>query len=306
MPRKTLKDRRGSSALRPPGEEMFEEVAKRFLTHQKARLMVHAYDRESSTINNHLTSFFNFKIAAIRRTDVQRYVTKRSGEVSAHSVTKELNILKHLLRLAVEWEIIPINPAQGVKAPKVPAGRVRYLHPKELRALIEISPQWLRPIVALAVTTGMRRSEIINLRWLDVDLEHARIMLPQTKNGDGRIIYLNGSAQAVLSSLPLRSPRQPIVPVFPDINPGQVTVAFRRACEKLKIIDCRFYDLRHRGELDADERRRHRVSQLLGHKRTHRADSQIQSGPRLIRTYRAGEASLRPAREQTDGRTVRE
>lgn len=252
----------------PPGEEMFEEVAKRFLAHQKARLTPKAYERESSIINGHLTPFFNMRIAAIRRADVQRYVTKRSGDVSAHSVTKELNILKHLLRLAVEWEIIPINPAHGVKSPKVPAGRVRYLQPTELRALIEICPEWLRPIVALAVTTGMRRSEIINLRWLDVDLEHARILLPQTKNGDGRIVYLNETAQTVLSSLPLTTPRNPLSPVFPGITGGQVTVAFRRACTKAKISDFRFHDLRHTmaswarmGGADI-----HTVATLLGHK----------------------------------------
>jgi site-specific recombinase XerD len=71
--------------------------------------------------------------------------------VSAHTVQKELNILKHLLRLAVEWEIVPTNHAQGVKSPKVPAGRVRYLQPTELRALMEASPEWLRPVVGLAV-----------------------------------------------------------------------------------------------------------------------------------------------------------
>ena len=58
---------------------------------------------------------------------VQRYVTKRSGDVSAHTVQKELNTLKHLLGLAVDWDIIPYSPAHKVKTPRVPAGRVRYL-----------------------------------------------------------------------------------------------------------------------------------------------------------------------------------
>src|ERR1035438_6233985 len=58
-------------------------------------------------------------------------------KTSAHSVLKELNILKHLLRLAVEWEVIPTNPAQGVKSPKGPAGRVRYLQPTELKAVLD-------------------------------------------------------------------------------------------------------------------------------------------------------------------------
>jgi integrase len=190
----------------PPGEEPFEDVAARFLAHQKVRLTTRAFEREQSIIDIHLKSFFSCKLAAIRRVDVQRYVTKRSGEASAHSVQKELNVLKHLLNLSVEWEMIPFNPAQGVKSPRVPAGRVRYLQPTELRTLIEACPEWLRPIVALAVSTGMPRGEILGLRWLDVDMMSNRILLPQTKNGDGRIVYLNQSAQAVLRSLTFGTP----------------------------------------------------------------------------------------------------
>jgi integrase len=65
------------------------------------------------------------------------------------------------MELAVEWELIPMNPAHGVKPPKVPAGRVRYLQPTELRAVLEACPEWLRPIAGLAVATGMRRGEVL-------------------------------------------------------------------------------------------------------------------------------------------------
>ena len=139
----------------PPGEDSFTDVALRFLAHQKARLTQRAYEREKGVVHEHLIKFFNGSIASIRRVDIQRYVTGRSGDVSAHSVQKELNILKHLLRLAVEWEIIPFTPAQAVKAPRVPAGRVRYLQPTELRVLLEATPAWLRPVVVLAACTGM-------------------------------------------------------------------------------------------------------------------------------------------------------
>lgn len=121
----------------PPGEETFSEVASRFDAHQKARLTDRAYEREHSIIESHLKPFFACKLAAVRRVDVQRYVTARTPKVSAHSVQKELNVLKHLLRLAVEWEIVPVNHAQGVRSPQVGAGRVRYLQPNELRLLQE-------------------------------------------------------------------------------------------------------------------------------------------------------------------------
>jgi site-specific recombinase XerD len=145
----------------PPGEDTFADVGTRFLAHQKARLTPKAYEREKGVVNEHLSKFFTGPIASVRRVDIQRYITKRAAEVSAHSVQKELNILKHLLRLAVEWEIIPFTPAQAIKSPRVPAGRVRYLQPTELRTLLEVCPEWLRPIIALAACTGMRRSEIL-------------------------------------------------------------------------------------------------------------------------------------------------
>lgn len=252
----------------PPGEESFAEVARRFLAHQKARLTQRAYEREKGIVESHLCPFFACKLSAARRVDVQRYLTKRSGSVSAHSIQKELNVLKHLLNLAVEWEIIPFNPSQGVKSPKVPAGRVRYLQPTELRVLLDACPEWLRPIVALAVSTGMRRGEILGLRWLDVDMIHDRIMLPQTKNGDGRIVYLNKSAQAVIQSLPFTAETKPTDKLFRGATPDMVTVTFRRVCAKEGIVDFRFHDLRHTAAswLRMQGADIHTVAQLLGHK----------------------------------------
>jgi integrase len=235
---------------------------------KKARLTPRAYEREAGVIDEHLTKFFTGSLAGIRRVDIQRYVTKRAGEVSAHSVQKELNILKHLARLAVEWEIIPFSPAQGIKSPRVPAGRVRYLQPTELRVLIAVCPEWLRPILGLAVGTGMRRSEILCLRWLDVDFEHARILLPQTKNGDGRIVYLNRFALAALAAVPRPGGTKATDHMFPRVTPGQVSVGFKRLCTSQNILDFRFHDLRHTAAswLRMKGADIHTVAQLLGHK----------------------------------------
>jgi integrase len=213
----------------PPGAESFADVAARFLRHQKARLTPKAFDREKSIIEKHLKPSFNGSLASIRRQDVQRYITARCGKASPHSIQKEVNVMKHLLRLAVEWELIPVNPAHGVKCPRVPAGRVRYLQPTELRPLIGECPEWLRPIAALAVLTGMRRGELLGLRWLDVDLSQGRLILPQTKNGDGRVVYLSDGAQAVLRSLTRGQVTSLVENLFAGITPNQVTVAFQES-----------------------------------------------------------------------------
>ena len=243
----------------PPSAESLEAVSKRFLKHQKARLTPAAYKREDGILEAHLRPFFGdkTKLAAIRRADVQKYITHRSGEVSPASIVKELNVLKHLLGLAVEWELIGVNPAHGVKSPKVAPGRVRYLQPGELRAVLTACPEWLRPIAGLAVATGMRRGEILGLRWLDVDSKGGRIMLPQTKNGEARIVYLNKLAQQALASVSSEDAK-PTDLVFTgeSITPENVSLAFLRACRAVE--DRRFPLPRlapHGGLLDEDARR---------------------------------------------------
>jgi site-specific recombinase XerD len=125
----------------PPSDETFLAASTLFLTHQRARLTRRAYEREEGIVMGHLRPFFGkVKLAGIRRIDAQRYVTERSGKVSPGSVIKELNVLKHLLSLAVEWELISTNPAHAVKSPRVPAGRVRYLQPQELRTVLARCP----------------------------------------------------------------------------------------------------------------------------------------------------------------------
>ncbi len=255
----------------PPGEETFKDITSRFLAYQKARLTTAGYERDAGIVRVHLTPFFTGKLAQIRKTDIQKYVTKRCAQVRAATVRKELNVICHILNWAVEQEIVPFNPAtQGkkIKAPRPPAGRVRYLQPTELHAVLDASPEWLRPIIGIAASTGMRRSEILGLRWLDVDLTNRRILLPQSKNGEGRIIYLNKSALAVIRSLPFGSATRSTDRLFPGVNPDWLRQSFTKVCRKLGIEDFRFHDLRHTAAswLRMQGADIHTVAQILGHK----------------------------------------
>jgi integrase len=252
----------------PPSPETFPAVAVRYLKHQKARLTDAGYERTRNVVEGQLTAFFGqSKIGDIRRRDVQRFVTDRRGEVSPGTVARELNILKRFFTLCVEWELIPFSPASGVKSPRVPSGRVRYLHPGELRALLASCPEWLRPVVGLAVSTGMRRGEVLGLRWLDVDRIGERILLPQTKNGEGRIVYLNTLATKVLDAQ-VNHELKATDPVFGGVTGDQVSMAFKRAARAAKIEDFRFHDLRHTAAswLRMKGADIHTVAQLLGHK----------------------------------------
>jgi integrase len=256
--------------IAPPTKETFSEIITRYLQHQKARLTPRAYERTRGIVEGHLKSAFGtMQLSKIRRADIQKYIKARSADVSAGSVVKELNVLKHLLGVALEWDLISVNVARGVKPPRVPAGRVRYLQPSELRVVLEACPDWLLPIVGLLAFTGMRRGEVLGLRWLDVDRNGERIMLPQTKNGDGRIVWLNKLACDVIDSIP-RENASPTdrFPSSDSVSPENVSLAFLRACRKVKIADFRTHDLRHTAAswLRMSGADLQDVAELLGHR----------------------------------------
>ena len=264
-------DKQRTLGYAPATKESFAALLPRYLKHQKPRLTQRSYERTEGIVKNQLRpTFGEMKLGMIRRADIQQYVTERAGEVSAGSVVKELNCLKHLLGLAVEWELIPLNPALKIKPPRVPAGRVRYLQPTELRAVLAACPEWLRPIAALAAFTAMRRSEILGLRWLHVDMIGRRLMLPQTKNGEGRIVHLNQLAGQVIESQWREDAKSTdrVFPLADDCTADNISKGFAAVISRLEIEDFTFHDLRHTAASwmrmkGADI---HTVAQLLGHK----------------------------------------
>jgi integrase len=233
----------------PPSEDSFTKFAVDYLKHQKARISPKGYERCQGIIEKRLKPVFGAKrLSDIRRDDVEKYVTKRRVEVSKATVAKELTILKHLLSIAVAKEKIFANVAHGVKPyDKPPEYRTEYLLPEQLPPLLAQCPEWLQPIVLLLVATGMRRGELLGLRWGYLKLGQKQILLPTTKNGKPRVVHLNALACRVLESLTADEVQADDF-VFSDkayYSPENVSIAFSRACREAKIANFRLHDLRH-------------------------------------------------------------
>jgi integrase len=251
-------------------KDSFASILPRYLKHQKPRLTERSYERTEGIARKLRIVFGEMPLGGIRRADIEQYVTERSGEVQAGSVLKELNVLKHILGRAVKWELLPFNPALKIEAPRAPAGRVRYLQPTELRAVLAACPDWLRPIAGLAAFTAMRRSEILGLRWLHVDMSGRRLMLPQTKNGEGRIVHLNELAAQVIESQWRENAKstERVFPLADDCTADNISKGFAAVCRRLEIEDFSFHDLRHTAAswMRMSGADIHTVAQLLGHK----------------------------------------
>jgi integrase len=196
---------------------------------------------------------------------VNDYIGKRSQSAAPASVRKEFATLNHALRLAVEWKLIRENPAQRAELPKVPQGRTRYLSPTELKSVLEAAPEWMRAPLALAAFTGMRRGEILSLRWRDVDVSNRLVYLHETKNGDLRVVPLNALAFDVITSLPTGRPEDLILP---GVNGSRLSVATRRLFSGLGIESASYHSLRHTAAswLVMSGADLYTVGQVLGHK----------------------------------------
>jgi integrase len=231
-----------------PTEEMFSDVVQNYLDYQRARISPGSYWRAQGIIEQHIKPYFGtMKLAQVKKRHVEDYITKqRNGGLGASSVRKELNVLKHMFSFYVEQELLEFNPASGVKGPKAPQARLRYLQPAELAAVLKACPPWLQPIAGLLAFTGMRRSEVLNLRTMDVDLQNGCVTLQQTKNNKPHVVWLNRLARQVLI-FSMRPGAKPTDCIFAgdNLRKENVSLAFLRTCRKCGIADFHLHDLRH-------------------------------------------------------------
>lgn len=167
------------------------------------------------------------------------------------TVVRYLAVLSHAFTLAMkEWGWVDENPCRRVTKPKEPRGRVRYLSDDErtnlLSASLSSSCASLYPVVVMAIATGMRKGEIINLRWSQIDFEREIVTLHETKNGERRAVPLTGHALETLRLLSDGRARDALV--FPNatgLKPIEIAKAWSTAVAKAELTDFRFHDLRH-------------------------------------------------------------
>lgn len=173
----------------------------------------------------------------------------------------------------VEWEMVDediLKRIRKVKPLRDDGKRLRYLSKEECQALVNACDTHLKPIAITALNTGMRRGEILGLKWDEhIDLKHGFILLNKTKNGERREIPINDTLRSVFQGL---TRRLDVSYVFYDPitgNPYQdVKRSFKTALKKVKIQDFHFHDTRHTfashlvmAGVDITT-----VSRLLGHK----------------------------------------
>jgi integrase len=135
---------------------------------------------------------------------VEKFLSHKKLKVSAYTSRKHYISLKSVFERAVVWEIIPSNPFKKIKMPRVPETEVAYFQKEELQSFIStIADPNFRDLALFAFYSSFRRSEILNLRWCDIDLDQGLIHLRNrlefiTKSKRNRSIGINPGLAAIL------------------------------------------------------------------------------------------------------------
>ena len=232
----------------------FNELANKYISEYSKLHKAPKSFRTDISLTKSLLSFFDgFLLRDINLEAVDRYKgervnapCRRGGTMSKITVNREVGLLRNMLSKALAWQMIDANPILNVQMFKEEP-RERILTMTELQTVIDNAQPLLRDIVVAALNTGMRRGELLNLKWTHVNLEEGIIIVEKTKTNKIRHIPLNAVMKELLSQRCLdragseyvfRNPRtgRPIV----DIKSGWKTLL--RNCG---IENFRFHDLRH-------------------------------------------------------------
>ncbi len=225
----------------------FNELATEYLKWAERQ---RSYRSKAGFVRQLRDHFGNLPLRRFNTLLVEQFQTERLNNGNKPATVNRLTAtLKHMIRKAVDWNMVEEETLKRVRRVKqIPENnrRLRYLSKEECEALINACDSHLKPIVITALNTGMRKGEILNLKWDQVDLKHGFILLDITKNGERREIPINETMRATLKGL---TRRLDVSHVFYDSKTGKpyqdVKRSFQSALRRAKIKDFRFHDLRH-------------------------------------------------------------
>ena len=226
----------------------FSRLKELYIKH--AKINHKKYKNQIYSLNCLEKYFSNSKpVNNIKPENIQNFIKhlRQERHLKNSSINRYLEILSKMFNLAIDNGDLSENPLKKVDNLKEDNHIIRFLKDDEetrLYASIDIIAPYLRPIVTTALQTGMRRGEIFNMKWGNIDFATRNIYLLDTKSGKSREIPISDKLYSVLQSIPRVSE---YVFVNPSTNKPYVDIkrAFNQVKKQARIENFRFHDLRH-------------------------------------------------------------
>lgn len=227
----------------------YAELARQHIDHAKSYQK--RPENSQSVIENHLIPKWGaMRLDEIKQAEVAAWLGEKRKSLAPATVEKLRVTFSRSFELARRWGLpgAEINPVRGIPRFKFDNARNRFLTAEEVERLLHYADRSANPrlgsIIRLLLYTGARKSELLQARWSNIDLDRRLWFIPDSKTGKARHVPLSGEAVKVFAALPRLSE-------YALANPRTLRpyTCIKRPWEtvrsKARLGDLHIHDLRH-------------------------------------------------------------
>jgi integrase len=237
-----------------PSEMTFEDFAERFLDTAKAGYSPSNLKEVTRKVRNLLVPAFKGRVIKdIRKADVVRFMDGRPSDLAPATRNRDLSVLSAMFKKAVALGYATENPTQGIERGDEGMKPVPFVSPDGQEKLVAKCPDLIRPIVLLALETGLRKSELLSLRWESIQMERDVLVVRHSKNGQSREVPLTAKAKTCLMDLQAKrvtkdgkfDPTEKVINWLPKSWNTYHDRLLKKAVTASELSSLTFHSLRH-------------------------------------------------------------
>lgn len=263
---KRMAEREREAALTNPASDelTFEAFLDRWLAFKKPLVRASTHRGYKQDVELYIKPVIGPKpLGRVGVVDVQAVVTTVASRGTLTAADRARRTMKQALGQAVKWNMLAFNPCDRLDPVRRPEPkRSVWSHDQGerfLRAAAGAGTSW-HALFTLALATGLRKGELLGLRWKDVTTERVFVRQAYTQYGDEqftppktrqsvRSVPITDSTRAALERHRTTAPKSDLDLVFPrwdggPLDPRTVTAELHRLCDDAKVPRIRFHDLR--------------------------------------------------------------
>ena len=229
-------------------ETTFGEIFEIFME-RHSKVMKKTWKADEGEIKRFLSTWFNKKLSTITKQEIQLIHEKIKKENGLYQANRMLARIHIIYNKAIEWGWSGTNPASSIKKFKEKS-RDRFLHPDELPRFfdsLETEPNsTIKDYIYVSLFTGARKSNVLSMKWEDINFERCEWLIPETKNGESLRVHLTEKVIDILKNRLQSSLNSKWV--FESIGKTGYLVepksGWKRILQRADIKDLRLHDLR--------------------------------------------------------------
>src|SRR5215813_13483695 len=149
----------------PTPQHTIQELVREYAAKVTPRKSLASQRRDYVVLEQFGKRWGTLALDQLRTKTLEDYLTERLQDVTLATVSKELGILKSAYGCALRWGWVSTTPFRGITLNQEGEERVRWLTDDEEARLVETAAPWLRDVIVVGLDTGLRRSNLVGLRW---------------------------------------------------------------------------------------------------------------------------------------------